>query len=455
MATIIERNKKYSVVYYVMVDGKRKQMWETFPTSKEAKARKAAVENEINDGTFIPPSKQTIREFLQDYVQLYGEEKWSLSTYSSNIAFFDNYVNPLIGDEPIQTFTARSANMFFKRLKKTKAVDTGYHKPRTEFVGPSVLENGYKILRCAFGRAVKWEIIKRNPFELVDKPKYNYKHREIWDAETIRKALDECRDSKLYVAMNISFACSLRIGEILGLTWDNIHISEQDIAADNAHLFVEKELQRASLKAIKALDEKDIKFIFPAFKPNATTRLVLKTPKTESSVRKVWLPKTLAYILLEYRTTQESMREMLGSEYYEHNLVVCLPNGRPCEERVITEAFQHLRDKCGAFHSLRHSSTTYKLKLNKGDIKATQGDTGHSQADMVTRVYAHILDEDRKVNAVKMEQAFYSPQANPDLRNVRPPESEESNNLELESFIAKLRNASPEKLALLAELFKG
>ena len=207
------------------------------------------------------------------------------------------------------------------------------------------------------------------------------------------------------------------------------------------------------------LDEKDIKFIFLAFKPNATTRLVLKTPKTESSVRKVWIPKTLAYILLEYRTTQESMREMLGSEYYEHDLVVCLPNGRPCEERVITEAFQHLRDKCGlpyvAFHSLRHSSTTYKLKLNKGDIKATQGDTGHSQADMVTRVYAHILDEDRKVNAVKMEQAFYSPQANPDLRNVRSPESEESNNIELESFIAKLRNASPEKLALLAELFKG
>jgi integrase len=43
-----------------------------------------------------------------------------------------------------------------------------------------------------------------------------------------------------------------------------------------------------------------------------------------------------------------------------------------------------------AFHSLRHASTTYKLKLNKGDIKATQGDTGHAQADMVMRVYAHI-----------------------------------------------------------------
>ena len=71
--------------------------------------------------------------------------------------------------------------------------------------------------------------------------------------------------------------------------------------------------------------------------------------------------------------------------------------------------------------SLRHSSTTYKLKLNHGDLKATQGDTGHAQIDMITQVYAHILDEDRKVNAQKFEDAFYA-NAQPDLRTVRPPE---------------------------------
>ena len=50
------------------------------------------------------------------------------------------------------------------------------------------------------------------------------------------------------------------------------------------------------------------------------------------------------------------------------------------------------------FHSLRQSRTTYKLKLNHGDLKATQGDTGHAEIDMITGIYAHILDEDRKVN---------------------------------------------------------
>ena len=59
------------------------------------------------------------------------------------------------------------------------------------------------------------------------------------------------------------------------------------------------------------------------------------------------------------------------------------------------------------FHSLRHTSVTYKLKLNGGDIKAVQGDSGHSQINMVTDVYSHIIDDDRRKNAEMFEDAFY------------------------------------------------
>ena len=100
---------------------------------------------------------------------------------------------------------------------------------------------------------------------------------------------------------------------------------------------------------------------------------------------------------------------------------------------------------------MRHSSTTYKLKLNHGDIKATQGDTGHAQASMVTEVYAHILDEERKINAQKFESAFY---ANPDLRSVRPPEEPKESaptTLDLEALVEQLRK-SPELANTLAAL---
>ena len=252
-----------------------------------------------------------------------------------------------------------------------------------------------------------------------------------------------------------AFACSLRMGEILGLTWSNVHISDEDIADDNAYVYIDKELARASKRAIEMLGQKDIYHVFTPLFPNTSTRIILKKPKTDSSIRRVWLPKTLAYILREWKSAQDELRALLRDEYQDYDLVVALANGRPCEDRIILKSFEKLREKAGlpkvVFHSLRHSSTTYKLKLNHGDLKATQGDTGHAQIDMITSVYAHILDEDRKINAQKFESAFY---ANPDLRSVRPPEEPKEPApaiLDLEALVEQLRK-SPELATTLAAL---
>ena len=40
-------------------------------------------------------------------------------------------------------------------------------------------------------------------------------------------------------------------------------------------------------------------------------------------------------------------------------------------------------------------------------MKTVQGDTGHSQLKMITDVYSYILDEDRRNNAARFEEAFY------------------------------------------------
>ena len=134
----------------------------------------------------------------------------------------------------------------------------------------------------------------------------------------------------------------------------------------------------------------------------------------------------------------------LTSRYCGVPVRLCFPLRRKAVGRV------HVRQPKVVFHSLRHSSTTYKLKLNHGDIKATQGDTGHSQADMVTKVYAHILDEDRKVNAQKFESAFY---ANPDLRSVKAPD-EPQPALDVQSIIVQLQQ-SPELLSALTSLISN
>lgn len=456
MASIKRRRGKYHVVYYYLnEDGEKKQKWELFDTEAEAKHRKAEIEYKQGSRTFIAPSKTTVAAFLEDFVSLYGTKKWSPSTYEANTGLIRNYINPKLGSTLMQDVTSIAADRFISALQRTKCPTYKNRYSKTEYMTPANIERINKLLRCAFGQAVRWDIIAKNPFENTTLPKIKRKPREIWDAATIRKALDECKDGRLYVAINLSFACSLRIGEIVGLTWDCVHISDSDIAKDDAHIIVNKELARVDQHAIDALGEKDIIFMFPRIvKAKSTTRLVLKRPKTETSIRKVWLPKTLAYILRDWHQKQDKLKEIMGDEYADYNLVLALETGRPCEDRVIGNQFERLKKSANlpnvVFHSLRHSSTTYKLKLNHGDIKATQGDTGHSQADMVTKVYAHILDEDRKVNAQKFESAFY---ANPDLRGVQAP-AEPAPALDVQSIILQLQQ-SPELLSALTSLISN
>ena len=421
MASIQKRGKKYAVVYsYEDSDGTKRQKWESYSTKKEATKRKAAVENEINNGTFIPPSSTTVRMFLEDFVELYGTKRWGLSAYTANTGLIENYINPLLGDQIVQDVNRRTVDRFIQQLQKTPPVETPYRHARTEFVTACTIEKIMKLMRCAFHQAVRWDMIGKNPFDDAILPKREKNVRAIWTSDIIRKALDNCSDGKLYVAINLAFACSMRLGEITGLQWDCVHISDQDIANDNAYVYIDKELARVDQKAIDAVGQKDIIFVFPRLMGGkSSTRLVLKKPKTESSVRKVWIPKTLALILRDWKEKQDTLKEFMGVDYIDYNLVLAQETGRPCEDRIIGNQFERLKKSANlpnvVFHSLRHSSTTYKLKLNKGDLKATQGDTGHAQIDMITDIYAHILDEDRKINAQKFEMAFYS---NPDMRQV-------------------------------------
>lgn len=163
----------------------------------------------------------------------------------------------------------------------------------------------HKLLRSCFEQAVKWELIEKNPCIYATVPKHKSKKREIWTAETLMHALEVCDNDRLRLSLNLSFSCSLRIGELLGLTWDCIDISQEAIEENRAYVYVNKELQRVTKEALKELDGKDVLLVFPEkSKINKTVR-ILKTPKTETSVRKIFLPKSVAIMLQEWKAKQE------------------------------------------------------------------------------------------------------------------------------------------------------
>ena len=93
----------------------------------------------------------------------------------------------------------------------------------------------------------------------------------------------------------------------------------------------------------------------------------------------------------------------MSDEHTDYNLVFASTSSRLFNKLISDNGLPRV-----VFHSTRHTSTTYKLLLSGGDIKVVQGDTGHAQASMVTERYAHILDDNRRMNAERFQQQFYS-----------------------------------------------
>ena len=414
MASIRERNGKYCVIYHYLDNtGKRRQKWETYKTKGEANRRRKEVELKEHEKYFMISQCTCLRELLNEYVEMYGKDKWALSTYDTNCGVIRNYILPVIGDVKLAEINTRFLERYYQRLLTTPSVKNHFtgQNPRNEFVSTSTIRDVHKLLNNCFKQAVKWDLMEKNPAMNATVPKHKAEERKIWTADQLIHALDACEDPQLKLALNLSFAASLRIGELLALTWDCVDISDQALEEGRAFVLINKELQRVTKDATQALDNKDILLVFPEESKRCRSVRILKTPKTQSSVRKVFLPRSVAMMLREQKAQQEEIKNMIGDEYKDYNLVMATAFGMPYGGDVLRKKLKKLIKENDlpdvVFHSMRHTSVTYKLKLNGGDIKAVQGDSGHAQVSMVTDVYSHIIDEDRRRNAELFEEAFY------------------------------------------------
>ena len=426
MAFIRERGGKFHVVYKIKDEkGKVHQKSETFAKRKDAERRQHEVEYQIDNGIFKVAKCVTVEDLLNEYVKLYGKEKWAVTTYSANMGLINNYILPVIGKTDVSSVNNHFVEKFYRTLSNMPAVDGANNKKSKGNVSPNTIFEIHKILRSCFRQAVKWGIMEKNPAIDATLPKRNKKKREIWTAEMLMQAIE----------------------------------------TNSCYIVINKIIERVSVEALDFMDRKDIITIFPTQKRNNTTVVVMKTPKTETSNRKVYIPSHVGKCLKELKAEQDHIKEILGNEYKDYNLVLATTFGMPIGASRVRTKMKQIIKKEGlpdvVFHSLRHTSVTYKLKLSGGDIKAVQGDSGHAQADMVTEVYGHILDEDRKKNAQLMENAFYNKEnLNPDIHGVSGTQNNNNNNMisvpegvDADMLMKVLEN--PEMAALLTSLAKS
>ena len=423
--SIRKRGNRYQVTY--RVPGEATPRTETFKSEDEALIREAQIRLAKKNGTFEPPVRLakgkiapkkdvTVKEFLDEYIEVYGLKKWGNSFYTANLGLIRNYIIPYIGERYVSSMTTRDMDTYYTMLLEQPAVIVSGHQDTGAKVSAHTVSRVHKLLKSAFGKTVAWEYISSNPTLGATLPERHSKERAVWSGDEAIKALNVCEEPALRTCLYLALGCSLRLGEILGLQWANIHIDGPHDAAGDAHLRIDRELRRCSNESIEALEKVNrstIMFKFPKVMPQkATTSLVLKAPKTESSNRTIYLPQAVIDELRTVKAQQEQYKAMLGEEYQDYDLVIAQINGRPYEQRIIDKMFYKLIEENSlrpvVFHSLRHSSTSLKLKLSKGNIKAVQGDTGHAEARMVTDTYAHGFDADRKLIAQEMDSGFFS-----------------------------------------------
>lgn len=80
-----------------------------------------------------------------------------------------------------------------------------------------------------------------------------------------------------------------------------------------------------------------------------------------------------------------------------------------------------------------------------------QGDTGHAEAEMVTDVYSEIVDEDRRLNAERMDQAFYAVKDKKNSQKDSPEEVTKTDEKILLELLKNLPDKTRKRLLKMSE----
>ena len=121
MASIVKRNKSFSVVYTSYEGGKKKQRWETYHSYEAALHRKEQVELiQAKQKERLQSHADNLMELLEEYVELYGRAHWSYSTYTNHLALIQNHILPAFGDMKLTEFSPKTIATLYSRMRNQR-----------------------------------------------------------------------------------------------------------------------------------------------------------------------------------------------------------------------------------------------------------------------------------------------------------------------------------------------
>lgn len=369
--TTVKNGKEYvywEARYTIGFDERGRQMQRTITgkTQKEVSQKLKTVTLSIDNGTYIPPDKRTVAQWMNIWTDTYlGNVKpRTQEIYQREIRV---HINPELGDIALQSLKPERVQQFYNKLQKEDGLS------------PKTVKCIHGILHGALKQAVLNGNIPRNPTESCVLPDAVRAEIKPLKNDEVKAFFQEAeKDTYFYPLMIVTLLTGMREGEVMGLTWDCVDF-------EHGCITINKQLFR--------FREKD----------GGTYRLV---PTKNGKARSV-VPAKLAMDLLEQqRKVQAELEVLMGAEWSNpDNLVFTDENGRHLTNSRVYRRFKRIATKIGRsdarFHDLRHSFAVLSLQAGD-DMKTLQGNLGHATASFTMDVYGHVTDDMKKASSNRM-----------------------------------------------------
>lgn len=309
-------------------------------------------------------SPMLLGEWLDFWLQTYMISSLKQSTYASYQTYARVHFKPALGEVPLKSLSTRILQQFYN------------YKFEEEGLSPKSIRNMNLYLHKALSQALQEGLIDSNPASGVTLPRARRPQVEILTRDDQAKLVRATYHHRYGVFVRLVLMTGLRMGELLGLRWEDI-----DFHSNMLHI----------QRTLNRLQKRDLPDTFSGNR----TEIVIQEPKTENSIRTIPLLPQLIKDLMTWRSLQEMDRAAAGEQYQDTGMIVTNPMGGYIEPRTFKKYYDQIleiaRLRHFTFHALRHTMASM-LYFNGVDSVSISKRLGHAQVSTTANIYAHVME---------------------------------------------------------------
>lgn len=365
-------------------------------TKKDAQKYLNAKLREIDLGTYIEPTKMSVNEYLDQWLEAAARPRVREATHVWYRDLLKRHVRPSIGNA---------------RLSAVSSLDiqTIYAKMQQLGLSARTIRCVHVVLSSALKQAIKWRMLIHNPSDSVEIPRVSRREMTALSPEETSRFLSAAADDKWAVLFNLAVTTGMRPEEYLGLQW-------KDVDLQSGILTVQRVLKWRSKKSLEnatAGDSRDSASSLAARVEPRVDSWYFTEPKTARSRRSIPFPASVVRALISHKAKQARHRLKAGSSYQDNDLVFATSEGTPLMRRNLDRRhFKPILTKANLkqsfrLYDLRHTCATLLLALNENP-KVVSERLGHASISITLDTYSHVLPSMQKAASDKLEGMLYA-----------------------------------------------